>query len=163
MKRPEVQATLQRVIIKTPGLGVLSIGLDSARMANTLGILVASGIPLLKAIVIARPAVKLFTLSDALGRIHERVQQGGSLGRAFKEENLFPPTLVHWVESGERSGELADRLKQAAKQLQMDAERRIMVFTSILEPILILGTGCVVLVLVLSILLPMTSIQQLVK
>ncbi|MES2206130.1 MAG: type II secretion system F family protein [Pseudomonadota bacterium] len=163
LKRPGVQVKLQQLILKTPWVGVLSVGLDSARMANTLGILVASGIPLLKAIVIARPAVKLFTLSDALGRIHERVQQGGSLGRAFKEENLFPSTLVHWIESGERSGELADRLKQAAKQLQMDAERRIMVFTSILEPILILGTGCIVLVLVLSILLPMTSIQQLVK
>lgn len=163
LQKEHYRIKFESFTLKLPGVGSLRILLDCARLAHTLSILLASGISLLKAIEVATPGVALHCVKEALKRIYENVRQGISLSRAFRQESVFPTVLVHWVESGERSGDLGDRLKHAARQLQGEAERRLFMFTSILEPVLILGTGGVVLVLVLSILLPMTSIQQLVK
>jgi general secretion pathway protein F len=163
LQRPATQRRLQQWTLGIPSLGPLRVLLDCARLANTLGLLLSSGIPLLKALEVTTPGVTLYPMRQALERIREQIQQGASLSRAIRKESIFPLTFVHWAESGERSGQLAPRLQQAAHQLQHEAERRLLVLTSLLEPILILCTGLLVLLMVLSILLPMNSIQQLVK
>ena len=92
-----------------------------------------------------------------------RVVLGSELARALDETRLFPALLVHLVASGETSGRLEQMLERAAQLETRALERRLAVFLTLLEPLMILLMGGVVLMIVLAILLPIMEINQLVN
>ena len=73
------------------------------------------------------------------------------------------PALVHTMASGEAIGKLPQRLEYASETLSQEVERKTLTMTTLLEPILILITGGIVLMIVLAVLLPIIEINQLVK
>ena len=86
-----------------------------------------------------------------------------SLSRALKEQKVFPPVLIHLVDNGERSGSLAPMLERAAAELEREAERRLVWVTALIQPALIVAMGAIVLVLVLAIMLPIVTMNQLIR
>ena len=86
-----------------------------------------------------------------------------SLARALGETRAFPPLLVHLVASGESSGKLEQMLERAARLETLALERRLTVFLTLLEPVMILVMGGIVLLIVLAVLLPIIEINQLVR
>ena len=91
------------------------------------------------------------------------MREGGSLHRALDSRKLFPPIFIHLVASGEASGRLAHMLQQAARHQELENERRIRLFTGILEPLVIVTMGLLVLLIVLAILMPIIEMNQLVR
>ena len=75
----------------------------------------------------------------------------------------MPPTLIHTMASSEATGKLPQRLEYATETLSQEVERKTLTMTTLLEPILILITGGIVLMIVLAVLLPIIEINQLVK
>ncbi len=71
--------------------------------------------------------------------------------------------LIHLVANGERSGTLAAMLERAAGELERESERRLAWITALIQPVLIVLMGAVVLVLVLAVMLPIVSMNQLVR
>ena len=76
---------------------------------------------------------------------------------------MFPPVLVHLTANGEGSGALAPMLERAAAELEREAERRLQWFAALLQPLLIVAMGAIVLVLVLAVMLPIVSMNQLIR
>jgi general secretion pathway protein F len=138
-------------------------GADTARLAATLAILVASGIPLLQALAAGAQVLKSLPLRRAVEEAARLVREGASLHRALAASRQFPPILIHLIASGEASGRLAHMLGQAARQQEFENETRIRVLTGVLEPAIILAMGVVVLLVVLAILLPIIEMNQLVR
>ena len=145
-----------------PGSGSLIRGVNTSRFASTLAILVAGGVPLLAALASAARVMTNMVMREAVERAIERVREGASLARALGETRAFPPLLVHLVASGEVSGKLEQMLERAAHLETQALERRLAVFLTLLEPVMILVMGGVVLLIVLAILLPIIEINQLV-
>jgi general secretion pathway protein F len=85
------------------------------------------------------------------------------LARALKEQRRFPPVLVHLVANGEQTGRLAPMLERAAAELERDAETRLAWLAGLLQPALIVLMGAIVLVLVLAVMLPIVSMNQLIR
>jgi general secretion pathway protein F len=71
--------------------------------------------------------------------------------------------LIHLIASGEATGELARMLDRAAAIQAREVERRLLMLTTLLEPLLILAMGAMVLGIVLAVLLPIIDINQLVR
>ena len=65
--------------------------------------------------------------------------------------------------NGEASGQLAPMLERAATDLERDAERRLSWFAALVQPALIVLMGAIVLVLVLAVMLPIVSMNQLIR
>jgi general secretion pathway protein F len=101
-------------------------------------------------------------MGEAVERAIERVREGTSLARALGETRTFPPLLLHLIASGEASGKLEQMLERAARLETQALERRLAVFLTLLEPLMILFMGAAVLMIVLAILLPIIEINQLV-
>lgn len=153
----------QRRLMGVPALGRLLVNLDSARLAQTLSILVGSGVPLLTALEAGRAVLWLMPLRDAVQAAVTAIGEGLPLSKALGREQVFPPFLIHMIASGENSGRLDPMLAKAAHQQQQEVSNRLAVFMSLLEPLLILSMGLVVLVIVLAILQPIIEINQLVR
>jgi len=138
-------------------------GINTARMANTLAILVGSGVPLLTSLHAAAGVVNNLPMRHALEEASGKVREGVSLSRALAASALFPPLLVHLIASGESSGQLDAMLERAAAQQEQEVGNYTSVMTALLEPLLILSMGGVVLLIVLAILMPIIEMNQMVR
>jgi general secretion pathway protein F len=163
LKQESVRASLHRKMLHVPVLGRLIQGVNTARMASTLSILFGSGVPLLTALSAASGVVGNLPMRYALDEAARKVREGVSLSRALAVSGLFPPVLIHLIASGEKSGKLDVMLNRVAKQQEQEVGGFVSTLTSLLEPILILVMGAVVLIIVLAILMPIISMNQLIK
>jgi general secretion pathway protein F len=163
LRRPAFRARWHASLLRAPVAGRLLRSLDTARFASTLAILTASGAPLLRSLDAAADVVRRIPLREAAGRAASLVREGVALSRALREQKVFPPVLVHLVANGEQSGRLAAMLERAAGELERDAERRLAWLAALLQPALIVIMGAIVLVLVLAVMLPIVSMNQLVR
>ena len=162
-RRESFRAGWHRALLRVPGLGRLVTAIETARFASTLAILTGSGAPLLRSLDAARDVVWSLPIRNAATRAALLVREGVSLARALKEQRVFPPVLIHLTANGEASGQLAPMLERAAGELEREASRRISWFAALLQPALIVMMGAIVLVLVLAVMLPIVSMNQLVR
>ena len=163
LRSPSFRLAWHERLLRAPLFGRLIRGMNTARFASTLGILAASGVPLIKALeagalTLGNDALRA-NVNDAIARVRE----GAPLSRALAAGRQFPPMMIHMIASGEATGNLAEMLQRTAATLTGETERRALALTSILEPALILLMGVVVLVIVLAVLLPIIEINQLVR
>ncbi len=162
-RRERFREAWHRSLMKMPAVGRLLIALDSARFASTLAILAGSGAPLLRALEAAAAVVWLGPLRTATSVAAARVREGVGLARALEASGVFPPLFLQLIASGEASGRLPELLQRAAAQQQSEAERRLAILVGLLEPALILVMGGVVLLMVLAVMLPIVSMNQLIR
>lgn len=163
LKNTAIKTAWHRLLLRIPIAGALTRGVNAARMASTLGILITSGIPLLQALKSAIEVVDNLPMRNALIATMRQVSEGGSLSRSLGKTKLFPPMVIHLIASGENSGHLDTMLLRASETQAREMESWVKVFTSILEPLLIVIMGMIVLFIVLSILLPIFEMNQLVR
>jgi len=163
LRRPVVRRRMDALLLRLPGVGSIVRGINTARFASTLAILVGGGVSLLSALETGAGVMGNLVMRDAVERAIARVREGASLARALGETRCFPPLLVHLVASGEASGKLERMLDRAATLETRALERRLEVFLTLLEPAMILFMGGAVLMIVLAILLPIIEINQLVR
>ena len=150
------------LLLQMPWVGSLIRGINTSRFASTLAILVGGGVPLLSALSSAARVMTNRVLREAVEHSIELVCEGASLSRALGETKSFPPLLIHLIASGEVSGKLEQMLQRAANLETQALERRLAVFLTLIEPVMILVMGGIVLLIVLAILLPIIEINQLV-
>jgi general secretion pathway protein F len=162
LRRDEPRRNWDAMLLRTPWLGQLIRGINTSRFASTLAILVGGGVPLLSALNSGARVMTNMVMREAIEGVIERVREGESLARALGATHAFPSLMVHLVASGEVSGKLEQMLQRAAQLETQALERRLAVFLTLLEPVMILVMGGVVLMIVLAILLPIIEINQLV-
>lgn len=164
LKDHDTRRQFHKWLMDAPLAGWFTRSSNMARLTSALAILVASGVPLLKALQAGAGVVTLIPVSEALGDIMREVREGGGLARSMeRRKGIFPPLLLHFVSGGESSGKLGEMFERAADQQAKDLENRIAAFTSVLEPALILTMGGVVLTIVLAVLMPIFELNQIVK
>jgi len=154
---------VHRRLISMPVLGRLIVDWNTARFASTLAMLVASGVPLMQALVASASTVGNLVMREAVMLALERVREGMSLSKALADAPGFPPLLKHLIASGEATGDLDKMLDQAAVVATAQAERRALLTTSILEPFMILVMGAIVLTIVLAVMMPILDMNALVR
>lgn len=163
LRRPELRLRWDALLLRAPMIGRFVLGVNSARFASTLAILLDAGVPLLRALEAARQTLGNALLARCADDVSARVREGAALGSALKVQKVYPPILVHLVASGEKTGSLAPLLDRAAQTISREIERRAMALTALLEPTMILVMGGVVLTIVLAVLMPIMEMNQLVQ
>ena len=142
-------------LLKLPGIGTAAARFALVRFCRMLGTLVGAGVPLLSSLRVARAAVGNQTLTDALDRAIEDVQQGESLAKSLGRcPALFPASVIEMVSVAEQSGRLSEELVRMAQEFEEDLDRRLRVLVSLAEPALLFVMAAVVGTIVVGMLLP---------
>jgi general secretion pathway protein F len=149
-----------RMLLKAPLFGRLLLLIATARFSRTLGTLLQSGVPLLKALAIANNLLANRVLSLAVETAITRVREGGSLAAVLRETAVFPPMLAQVTAAGEQSGKLEEMLFRVADTYEHQSDLSITGMLSLLEPLMILFMGGVVGFAVLAIMLPIFQASQ---
>jgi general secretion pathway protein F len=159
LKDPTFRLAFDSWLLRIPMLGRLLRDLHAARMARTLGTMVASRLPLLDGLTAS--TIHNRRLRQASDQIVDAIRGGGSLSAAMRRAGVFPPLLTYLAASGEAAGRLDEMLERAADYLEREFDRFTATALSLLEPLIIVVMGGIVATIVLSILLPILQLNTL--
>ncbi len=144
-------------------IGDIVLKVTMARFARTLSTLVAAGIDIIKALEITATTAGNWVVEDALGTVKEQVHRGMPIAQPMVEHPVFPPMVSQMVKIGEETGELDAMLGKIADFYEEEVDASIAALTSIIEPIMMIGVGIMVGVVILSMYLPMFKLLTLIK
>jgi general secretion pathway protein F len=149
--------------LRLPVVGRLARSYNGARFAATLAMLASAGVPILKALQTAAETLGNHAMrADALDAL-AMVREGAPLASAIAGKKRFPGLVSMFARLGEQTGQLPVMLQRAARQLGEEVQRRAMQLATLLEPLLIVGMGLIVMLIVLAVLMPIIELNQLVK
>jgi general secretion pathway protein F len=161
-RQPALRERMDAGWLRLPLVGRLSRGYNAARFAATLAMLTGAGVPILKALQTAAETLSNRAMRvDALDAL-VLVREGAPLASALASKKRFPPLVSMFARLGEQTGQLPSMLGRAAGQLSAEVQRRAMHMATVLEPLLIVGMGLIVMLIVLAVLMPIIQLNQLV-
>ncbi|MDD2852468.1 MAG: type II secretion system inner membrane protein GspF [Desulfuromonadaceae bacterium] len=163
MKRDDLRLKRDDLLLRLPLAGEMLQRLILSRFARVLGLLLSSGVPIMKALEITGEVVVNRVFRSFLRGVMEEVAQGESLSGSLKKSPLFPPLLVHLASVGEKSGNLEEMLVKAGIAYEREFSTRLTRLMSLMEPLLVLAMGFAVGIVVLAVLLPIFELNQLIK
>ena len=163
-KSPIGQRWQDRLELALPGLSRLRIKILVARFCQTLGLLLKSGVDLKTALEISKYVVVnrnfIARLDQLIIDVHNK---GMPLSAAMARIELFPEYVRHVVAIGEEAARLDELLERVAERMQEEIGGLLEGLTALLQPALILLMGGVVGFIALAVLLPMLSMNQLLR
>ena len=148
--------------LSLPVSGKLTRIIAVSRFTRTLSTLLAGGVPMLNAMDIVKNVVNNHVLAKAIREARDNISEGESIAGPLKRSNQFPPIVIHMVGIGERTGELEKMLNQVSETYDFQVKNQVTGLTSVLEPIMIIVMGCVIGIIVFSLMMPMFELANIV-
>jgi general secretion pathway protein F len=149
-----------RARLKLPLLGDALLKAETSRFARAMATLVSNSVPLVQSLGIAAATLNNKTISNALDGVAQGVKRGEGLAVPLRRAGVFPPLAGHLLTVGEETGHLDTMFTRMADIYENDTRAAIKRFTAIFEPVVILVMGILVGSLILSMLLAVTSIND---
>ena len=162
LRDQENRKNFDKHCVKLAFIGPFLESLYTARFARTLGSLLENGVGLIASVELARGVINNKAVSASLAQSVTDLEQGKKLGQTLRNTTMFPELLSQLVEVGEESGNLELMLLKAADLYDKEVEITTKRLLAILEPVLIIGLGIIIGVIIVSILLAMLSLNDLV-
>lgn len=147
--------------IRIPVFGQLFLKIAMSRFTYMLGMLIRSGLPIVRALEITSATIGNTTISKAVERIKQAVSEGKGLSSPLKEGRVFTPMVVQMISVGEKSGKMDDALAKISDYYNLEVEYTIKNLSTLIEPVLIFVLGIMVLFMALAIFLPMWDMASL--
>jgi general secretion pathway protein F len=161
LRTPVGRYRMDHLKLRLPGVQPVVEAIETARFTRTLGTLIQSGVPILKALMLVRDVIVNRVLADAVETIQDRVKEGESLARPMADSGRFPPLAVQMVTVGEETGQLGGMLLKIADSYDKRVRSLVKRLINLLEPVMILLMGLVVGFVVISMLTAIFSINEL--
>jgi general secretion pathway protein F len=162
LQSPANRLILHRFVATNRLTRRLSQRMNAAQFAGTLATLLLSQVPLAEALTAAADVTPNTHIRARVTEVTEKVRQGVNLHRAMEEAKAFPAMMIAMVASGEASGDLGTALDHAATEQQRDLDAWVRAMVALVEPAILLIMGGLVMSMVLAILLPIMSLNNLV-
>ena len=162
-KRPAGKRFFHRMMLKAPIVGNVLRKVAVARFTRTLGTLLASGVPILDALEIVAKTSGNRVIEEAIMYARAKISEGKNMASPLMETNVFPPMVVQMVGVGEQTGALDAMLGKIADFYEEEVDVAVAALTSLIEPIMMVGIGGTVGVVLIAMYLPIFSIAGKIK
>lgn len=146
--------------LRIPVLGDALRKAETARFARAMSTLVANSVPLVQCISIAGAILNNRRIAGSLTAVATGVKRGEGIANPIRKTGQFPPLAAHLLTVGEETGKLDQMFARMADIYDTDTRAAIKRFTALFEPLIILVMGIMVGALILSMLLAITSIND---
>ncbi len=155
MRTEAGRIAVDRLKVKLPIVGGIFHRFAVTRFVRTLGTLISGGIPAVTAIGISARAVGNRAFEVRLAAVERKVREGSSIWQALDDTHLFNDIAIEMTRVGEQTGALHDMLENISIFYDEEIETRLGTIMSLIEPLMLIGMGCVVGFMLLAIYLPL--------
>ncbi|MFG0291539.1 MAG: type II secretion system F family protein [Phycisphaerales bacterium JB050] len=159
-RNPNARAAFGRGVMKTPKVGGLLKDLAVARFTRILGTLLASGVPMLAALRIAKDAAGFEAMATAIEEATEAVRSGDTLAQPLGESGLFPDDVLEMISVAESANNLDEVLVGIAETLESRVDRVLTATVKLIEPVLLLSIAAAIVFVAVGLLLPMLKLTS---
>jgi|SRR3989344_585353 len=161
IKLPHFKYAVHRIILVLPIMGNISKNYNMAELTRTLGLLLKSGMKIVEAVSTTSGVLANVVYQNALIEAVEEIKRGEPLYKHLeKRPHIFPPTVSHMIEVGEKTGNLDANLLYLAEFYENEVDETVKNLSSILEPVLLIFMGAIVGFVAISIITPIYQISQ---
>lgn len=144
--------------LKVPLLGMIIRKSTVARTARTLGTLIASGVPILEGLIIARDTAGNEVFVRAFQHVYNAIREGESIAVPLKETRVTDDMVVNMVDVGEETGALDNMLYKVADVYDEEVSVLVDGLVSLLEPIMVVTLGLIVGFIVIALFMPLIKL-----
>lgn len=162
-RQPKGKKFFHGLLLKAPVMGPVIRKIAVARFTRTLGTLLSSGVPILDALDIVARTSGNVVVEEAILYARIKISEGKNMAGPLMETNVFPPMVVQMVGVGEQTGALDQMLSKIADFYEEEVDVAVAALTSLIEPIMMVGIGGTVGVVLIAMYLPIFSIAGKIK
>jgi general secretion pathway protein F len=146
--------------LRLPLLGDALRKAETSRFARAMETLVTNSVPLVQSIGIAAATLNNRRMALSLGSVAQGIKRGEGIAAPLRRTGQFPPLAGHLLSVGEETGRLDQMFSRMAEIYEAETRAAIKRFTALFEPLIILVMGVLVGSLILSMLMAITSIND---
>jgi type IV pilus assembly protein PilC len=157
-KRPTGKRFFHKMFLKLPVMGPVLRKIAVARFTRTHGTLLSSGVPIHYAHENVAKTSGNMVVEEAIMYARAKISEGKNMAGPLLETNVFPPMVVQMVGVGEQTGALDAMLSKIADFYEEEVDVAVAAMTSLIEPIMMVGIGGTVGVVLIAMYLPIFCI-----
>jgi type IV pilus assembly protein PilC len=150
-------------LLKLPIMGAVLQKIAVARFTRTLGTLLQSGVAILDALEICAKTSGNVRIEAGIMHVRQKISEGQNMAEPLTEAKVFPDMVVQMIGVGEQTGALDQMLNKIADFYEEETDVAVASMTSMLEPIMMVGIGGMVGVVLVSMYLPIFELAGNIK
>ncbi len=147
---PRGKQHLDVLFLRLPVVRRLTLSTNLSRCFLAMGTMVQAGVPLLRAITLARNVINNHVIKTETTPLYDSVKAGKPVSSVFAGNNRFPPRIATMLQLGEEKGALGETLLALGTYFERETEKILRRLITFLEPAVIVGTGLIIALMVLS-------------
>jgi type IV pilus assembly protein PilC len=163
LKTPKGRRAFDSTLLKLPVMGPVLQKIAVARFTRTLGTLLQSGVAILDALEICAKTSGNVRLEEGIMHVRQKISEGQNMAEPLTEAKVFPEMVVQMIGVGEQTGALDAMLNKIADFYEEETDVAVASMTSMLEPIMMVGIGGMVGVVLVSMYLPIFELAGNIK
>ncbi len=156
----EGRLRLAKLGLRLPVLGESSELNSASQFANSMATMLGAGLPLTRAVSITARVIDNYYVSQEVGKLSGRLEEGHSLGGSMRESGCLPDILVDMTSVGEETGELHSTMETIADYYDSELETAVNTALRRLEPALLIGLALVAGFIVLAVYMAIFSMYS---
>ena len=154
---PGGRMAVDRRKLKLPLVSRIATSAAVAEFARSFGLLLRSGVSILVTLDLIKDSMHNRAFGDSLRLVRDSLERGEGLELPLRQNEFVPPIVTDMLATGEESGTLDSISDRIADIYEDDLQGALDTISSLIEPVLAIGLGVVVLILVLTLFLPYVS------
>jgi len=162
-RQPRGKRFFHKMFLTLPVMGPVLRKIAVARFTRTLGTLLQSGVPILDALDICARTAGNVIIEEGITNVRQAISEGKNMAEPLAATQIFPDMVVQMIAVGEQTGALDQMLNKVADFYEEETDIAVAAMTSAIEPILMVGVGGMVGVVLIAMYLPIFSLAGNIK
>lgn len=154
---PQGHLKIHRIKMKTPLLKTVIIQTALARFSRTMFTLLKGGVNLVESLKTARQVLHNPLLEHVIESSESRIIEGSKLSTELKKSAYIPHMVSRMLAIGEEGGDVTIMFQKIADVYEGEVEKSLERLTALAQPVILLGMGFIVGIVMLAVLLPLTD------
>ena len=162
LAQPAARLRFDDWCLRVPYFGTVIRQIETARMCRTLSTALGNGVPLLTGVGLVREVIGNRRMASVMDSVQAGLEQGQPLSRPLAASGVYPELATQLIAIGEAGGQLDTALDKVAEIYDKEVQTAVKRLLTVLEPVMILGLGALIALIIISVLLAVLSLNALV-
>ncbi len=150
VRQPAVRKFLDKCLYRFPFSRYLILHSELTRFCRTLGTMLESGVPLLRALSLGQELIMNVVLKESIAPLHQEIKIGRSMSNFFRSQSTFPARMGTMLRISEEQGNIGAGLLSLSEYFEKELQRTLQRIMTLMEPVVILCTGGLIALMVVS-------------
>ena len=160
LKTPHGKETVDRLKLSVHVIKDIFIRLYLIQSMRLMSMSMANGVSAIDTLGACSEVVDNTVFNRFISGLKGLVEEGAGFAVGFEQADFIPPTVKQMIKTGDATGNLAQVMARIADYYEIELEKKLAVFTRMIEPIMLLVMGVVLGLLVSSLMLPIFKLSR---